>query len=288
MKSSPADLSICHSFVSAHLAAHDYNVKRRNEQYLSILSGLLFTPSAVLTLPQRIFDSSHCFLLGDLNYRLSKLPSVGHALSQKVLDDAHQDDLLQEREELFALDTLQQEQSQSRSLLGLREGDIRTFAPTYKRIVGQQDGYSVKRIPGYTDRILYASSNDGAQDDTSVPGPEDPKTRVRMYNAINEITLSDHKPVYSVVSIPAPTATTSGRSSPHNTPHLAVSFVLPPRQDQAILALWRGWGFVVDRVAGYSWLFTVVLGGGNLLIGLAVEAVLLVGFLAYRSGFFRL
>ncbi len=271
------------SFISAHLAAHDYNLSKRNAEYTTILTSLLFTPSSVLTLPQRIFDSSHTFFLGDLNYRLSGLPSKGHLLSQKQLLGEDDEEILKEREELQSLDTLQLEQNKGRTMTGLQEGDLKTFAPTYKRLVGQVDGYSPKRLPGYTDRILFASCAK-TEVDSSVPSLED-QTKVQIYNSINEITLSDHKPVYCVLSLAPPSP--SGTSSPHNTPQLNLTS-LPPRQDKAVLILWKIWGFAIDRLAGYSWLLTLVLGGGKLVVGLAVETVLLIGLVAYWSGYLRI
>jgi hypothetical protein len=220
--------------------------------------------------------------MGDLNYRLSRLPSKGHLLNQQVLLNEDEEIIVEEREELMLLDTLKSEQSKGRTMVGLEEGDIKTFAPTYKRIVGQIDGYSPTRIPGYTDRILFASCS-GPRGDDPIPSEEN-QFKVLIYNSINEITLSDHKPVYSIISLPP---NSNAGSSPHNTPTLPLTS-LPPRQDNAVLVAWKIWGFVMDRVGGYAWLLTLVMGGGNLFIGLAVESVMVVGLLAYWSGYLRI
>lgn len=80
-------------------------------------------------------------MLGDLNYRLSRLPSKGGV----PLEDHETSDkqfLEKERAEMLSLDTLRREQAQGRAFLGMREGDLTRFAPTYKRVVGQVEGFS--------------------------------------------------------------------------------------------------------------------------------------------------
>ncbi len=76
--------------------------------------------------------------MGDLNYRLSGVPPSGYPSMAS-------DDILaleKERLEMVEIDTLRREQREGRVFGGLREGDLSRFAPTYKRIVGQVDGYS--------------------------------------------------------------------------------------------------------------------------------------------------
>lgn len=51
-------------------------------------------------------------------------------------------ELEKERADMLQLDTLKREQREGRVFGGLREGKIETFAPTYKRVVGQVEGYS--------------------------------------------------------------------------------------------------------------------------------------------------
>lgn len=78
--------------------------------------------------------------MGDLNYRLSSLPSSGSPSEGKASDDIFA--LEKERAEMVENDTLRREQREGRVFGGLREGDLSRFAPTYKRIVGQVEGYS--------------------------------------------------------------------------------------------------------------------------------------------------
>ncbi len=248
------------SFIVAHLAAHDHNLQVRNRSYRRILRSLLFPPSSTLTLPHQIHQTTHCFILGDLNYRLEKLPSKGRTLNQGQLTkeefEADGDSsLAKERKELIDLDTLQQEQSQGRTMLGMTEGRLSTFAPTYKRIPGKTDGYNSKRVPGYTDRILYSSLY---HPPNFVPGKDDEKrTTVLEYNSLPNIVISDHKPVYATIHIPHGEAGAEiTGSTQHNTPFLTLTkrYPIPTAQDQSIIIFWKIIGTTLDRICGFHWL----------------------------------
>ena len=128
------------SFLCCHLEANDHNIPRRNAQYRTILSSLIFRSSDPLAQPAQIFDTSHLFVMGDLNYRLSRIPSTGYPTEEKMSDDLIA--LEKQRVEMVEMDTLRKEQREGRVFGGLREGDLTRFAPTYKRVVGQVDGYS--------------------------------------------------------------------------------------------------------------------------------------------------
>ena len=91
-------------------------------------------------MPSQVFDTSHLFVMGDLNYRLSRMPSTGWPSEPRESDDVQQ--LEKDRLEMVQLDTLKAEQAAGRVFGGLREGDLSRFAPTYKRVVGQVEGYS--------------------------------------------------------------------------------------------------------------------------------------------------
>lgn len=136
------------SFVNAHLEAYDHNIPRRNAQYQRILSSLVFNSTDPLTTSQQIFDTSHLFFMGDLNYRLSKQPPPGALQENNMFGNVLE--LEKSRMGMLDTDTLRQEQREGRAFGGLREGDLTRFAPTYKRIVGQVEGYSK-----YVDRITF-------------------------------------------------------------------------------------------------------------------------------------
>jgi hypothetical protein len=78
--------------------------------------------------------------MGDLNYRLASMPSGGYPTEKSSSVDNVQ--LEKERGEMVRLDTLRKQQSEGLAFGGLREGDVTQFAPTYKRIAGQVNGYS--------------------------------------------------------------------------------------------------------------------------------------------------
>jgi hypothetical protein len=78
--------------------------------------------------------------MGDLNYRFASMPSGGYPTEKSAAVDNVQ--LEKERGEMVRLDTLRKQQVEGMAFGGLREGDLTKFAPTYKRIAGQVDGYS--------------------------------------------------------------------------------------------------------------------------------------------------
>lgn len=291
------------SFIGAHLAAHDSGLADRQKDYNTILSSLVFEPSSTLTGPEQMQDSSHVFLLGDLNYRLSQLiDGIGYDMHELSLDSPQQDHsenlaILKEREQLVMFDTLRQEQAKGNVMVGLREGDLGNFAPTYKRFVGEVGGWNKKRVPGYTDRVLFASYHDRGQDEEEedetsrlapVPSAQDGRqTEVLAYDSISSITASDHKPVYAIVLIPAPQMTLD--TNLHRTPSIRSIPRVPPTDNFQLLQR-KFVGTMLDKLAGHIWLLLLALGGGqNPFYGLIVLlVVLLVAGPLWSYGFLRL
>lgn len=283
-----------------------------------MLTSLIFPATSALDVPSRVFETSHCFVLGDLNYRLSdKVKSVERRVAGNEKDqqkNAHRWDaivegslspdgsrnaeLFEQRISLVDMDTLAEQRDRNKTMLGLREGPLTSFAPTYKRLMGKVEGYHPKRRPGYTDRILFASyddrlsgaSNDREDDDDRagligkhVVG----RTSALIYNSIPEMTISDHKPVYSIINLPPPLSdrsTASMGSTPYQTPQLPFPYAVQRASDPVVLAIYNGVGRATDRVIGYGWYTTLILGGGKEVVGLAVEAVLLTVLLFWWKG----
>lgn len=299
------------SFIGAHLAAHDKNLAERNANYRQILSSLLFTPSSSLDKPLRIWETSHIVFVGDLNYRLATAPTgLEGALTELSLHPEHDQrargpgdtsTLTKERQKLVTLDTLKQQQAQGKAFDFLAEGDLRTFAPTYKRIIGQVDGYNKKRRPGYTDRILFASyrgpggSPHGFSDASTERSPllnaaegqdSSESVQIEKYESIPGLTVSDHKPVYALIKIPTPAKDSQNRyASQHSTPFLPFSPAMsPPATDALSLGVRRAISQVIDRTVGLTWYTTLMLGAGNLIAGLVVEGVLLFVSLTWWMG----
>ena len=306
------------SFVSTHLAAHDYAIKTRNANYQTMLTSLIFPATSALDVPSRVFETSHCFVLGDLNYRLSdraktverrvagnekdqqKNPHRWDAIVEGSLvsGQSGRTELVEQRRSLVEMDTLAEQRDRNKTMLGLREGPLTSFAPTYKRLMGKVEGYHPKRRPGYTDRILFASHDDrlgggssaGDDDDdqTSLIGKHVVgRTKALVYDSIPEMIISDHKPVYSIINLPTPLSdrsTPSMGSTPYQTPTLPFPYSVQRATDPLVLAMYNGVGRTTDRVIGFAWYTTLILGGGKEVVGLAVEAVLLTVLLFWWHG----
>jgi len=75
-----------------------------------------------------------------------------------------------------------------------REGCI-TFLPTYKYDVGSDayDTSSKRRVPSFTDRILYRTNRHEGMETNSIT--------VRAYDSIDRCRQSDHRPVYSRLTL---------------------------------------------------------------------------------------
>ncbi|KAI8603468.1 Endonuclease/exonuclease/phosphatase, partial [Dissophora ornata] len=135
--SSRPSFDIC--FINAHLSAHLHMIKRRNHDYLSICKrmGTVWEES--------IFSCDYIFWTGDLNYRLDLSQSDGeivHAIEQGHL------------RQLYSHDQLSAQRKTMNVFRGFHEAPL-AFPPTYKFKMGS-DQYSIsKRVPAWTDRVLW-------------------------------------------------------------------------------------------------------------------------------------
>jgi hypothetical protein len=133
------DLSYLYRFVTCHLTAHQHKLKDRLADYQHIVSSLLFSPVASGSkLSSTLYETSHLFLFGDLNFRL-EIPS-SHALS--ATDNfAHAIESESTREELKEFDQLTVERKKGTVFVGLREGEFWKFKCSYKYHLGEVDKY---------------------------------------------------------------------------------------------------------------------------------------------------
>ena len=121
-----------------------------------------------------------------------------------------------------------------------------------------------KRIPGWTDRILFASHDDTPSASSSI---------IRHFNSTPQTTLSDHKPVHAVIELPSPSHTSA---SPNIAPTL--SQPPPPHPNwpsptpHEILTVQRLIGSTLDKLIGWPWCVLVLLGYGNARTGMGVGA----------------
>jgi hypothetical protein len=316
------------TFVSAHLAAHDHNVLRRNQDWQQIVQRMVFEPSSVQKLPilqdpsqkplnpndmaalkqqhkkltqagktskktaaldkksYTLYDTTHLFIFGDLNHRLS----LGKSELDSIKGSNEKDAAKLTKETLAkALEigdwsslakhdqlTYQRLANPPKAFHGLTEVPIAEadIPPTYKYTVsrpGKQtkkknagitsaalegNTLSKKRIPGWTDRILWASAP--AKDDNDRHGVE-----VEFYRSIMQYTHSDHKPITTLLRLPAPSS-----SSKDSSPALLTSLnPYEPLSSTQRLVLSTS-GLVLDRLVGYIWSLLLLAGGGSLAGGL--------------------
>ena len=125
--------------MTCHLTAHERKLKDRIADYEHIVSSLLFSPvSSGSQISSTLYETSHLFLFGDLNFRLSIPPS--HPLF--ATDNfAHAIESETTREELKEFDQLTVEKRKGTIFVGLREGDFWKFKCSYKYHLGEVDKY---------------------------------------------------------------------------------------------------------------------------------------------------
>ncbi|CAM8977622.1 hypothetical protein QQ045_030630 [Rhodiola kirilowii] len=157
-------------FISCHLSAHARNVEERNNEWRRI-SRSLFSKNC-----NPYARSAQVIVwLGDLNYRIHGMDT--HPVRDLIRQDLHK--------LLTANDQLLQEAENGQIFNGYCEGTL-DFKPTYKYNVGTSNydtSYKV-RVPSWTDRILF-----------KVADSDDIKATLLSYESIDEINISDHKPV---------------------------------------------------------------------------------------------
>ncbi|XP_059142806.1 inositol polyphosphate 5-phosphatase OCRL-like [Physella acuta] len=163
--------SIC--FVNSHLAAHQDEYERRNQDYKDIMTRTKFKEFSP---PLEISEHDIVFWIGDLNYRIN----LQIDLVKKYIKN-------REYKRLISEDQLRQQlNTNSEVFKGFEEG-IPNFDPTYKFDPGT-DNYDTSeksRVPAWCDRILWRG-----------PGV----TQIR-YDSHPQLKVSDHKPVSSLFEI---------------------------------------------------------------------------------------
>lgn len=188
------------AFISAHLEAHEgaHHYVNRCKNLAEIFAGARVGPAHL-----RHFDGSmiahHCFVCGDLNFRVI-LPGkddddADEEPSQpdrRKMEDVELIRSMIEREDWDGIndcDELAKALHRHDCLAGFKTLKC-NFPPTFKVERGEGFVYNEKRIPSYTDRILWKSS-DGL--DANV-GP-------LAYEPCPDFVTSDHKPVRGAFAI---------------------------------------------------------------------------------------
>ena len=124
--------------IGCHLTAHEPNFEERNQQIYEILEHHLCS------------KADYLFFVGDLNYRIS-LP---YEVTINLCMNYDVNKLLQN-------DQLKQIAQNNKIIGSLKEAEIK-FLPTYKfdKNSDVYDTSSKRRVPSYTDRILYRTNTE--------------------------------------------------------------------------------------------------------------------------------
>ncbi|KAL1897292.1 hypothetical protein Cpir12675_002396 [Ceratocystis pirilliformis] len=155
--------------------------------------------------------SSHLFIGGDLNYRISSTPPPPNAAfpSPNPASPHY-------FEKFLPLDQLTQERKAGRTLHGMTEAPV-SFPPTYKykalaRIVPDDQiethvpaVFAQHRYPSWTDRILYLDTPPWLRNSGDADGDKEAQSTsidVHKYMSLPLMRSSDHQPVYLRVSVP--------------------------------------------------------------------------------------
>ncbi|KAF8911067.1 inositol polyphosphate phosphatase [Gymnopilus junonius] len=244
------------TFVNCHLTAHDHKLEARVANYRHIIGTLLFSPlTGNSKVPSTIYDTSHLFIFGDMNFRL-EMPET-HPLHFKRLTHDFSKAIESEktREELKEFDQLTTEKRKGTIFVGLREGDFWKFKCSYKYHLGEVDQYSTKRMPSWTDRILYATYTD------SPDTPDQSSITNLLYTSIPSYTTSDHKPVVALLLLPSRPV-----DAPSSIPTLHLPDTFKPEPDP-YASIKRYTGRALDRIIGIVWWLFTLLGAGSVFIG---------------------
>lgn len=205
------DNSVELSFAGIHLNAYEgeYYYLQRNANLLRIVRSLDFGDGYGLIKP-----NNHVFILGDLNYRTTKEYKKTSVVAQNLLSlaDQHSEVDTEYVNQLFVqYDELHNALKNGEVLFGFSEGKI-DFKPSYKYYLNTGI-YNSKRCPSWCDRILFLSTYETTGNDDlglqllRAKGKDSKQKNeglpvVGKYDCIDELLLSDHRPVFAHIDIP--------------------------------------------------------------------------------------
>ncbi|KAK7467277.1 hypothetical protein VKT23_004335 [Stygiomarasmius scandens] len=252
---SEGDIGETYTFVCAHLTPHEEYLSYRIADYHHIVGTLLFSDNEDTRKPSTMFSTSHLFFLGDLNFRISIPPNspVINLSSPREISDALKNE--DTRAILKDFDQLSIERKKNTVFVGLREGEFWKFKCSYKYELGAIDRYSAKRVPSWTDRILYATHTD------TVDTPDVSNITNILYTSIPSYTTSDHKPIVALLLVP------QQKNTSKTVPILQLPASYTPKPDP-LANLKRYTGRALDRTIGIIWWLLTVIGAGSAVVGL--------------------
>lgn len=163
------------AFSSGHYAAGQNELKNRiSELYENLHSNINYDISKT-NFKGKTIDHDFFFILGDLNFRIDMQNEQVRSHIKKL-----------ELERLATYDQLNKLRLEDKSFYCLDEGPL-LFPPTYKYNIGTSEYETKKnRIPSWCDRILFKRND---------------YIKLIAYNSIQDVYLSDHKPVYAIFEI---------------------------------------------------------------------------------------
>ncbi|CAE6434044.1 unnamed protein product [Rhizoctonia solani] len=243
------------TFVCTHLTAHVHNMKSRLGDWEHTVKTLLFAnPGRESTIADMsIYATSHLFVLGDTNSRLDVPMSNAHPLTHD--DVVAQISTPEGRERVKNWDQLRREIGLGNTFHGLREGEFWEFPPSYKYVVGEVNTFSQKRLPAWTDRILYTTYLD------SPATPETSYITPILYTSVPSYTTSDHKPVVALLRIPS-------AASSSLTPMLYHYGNLPFQPAYYPALIKKYVGKLLGWILGWLWYAFWFIGAGHAGVGL--------------------
>lgn len=287
------------TFVAAHLAPMEDALARRNEDWINIVSRLVFAPldqvasrkrarspsgdseeapllpdapnDYAMPAPGLYSATSHLFLAGDLNYRTSKIkPGPENYESypqptQEQSDPKHYSHLLKE-------DQLIQELKAGRTCHGLKEAPV-TFPPTYKyshkqRAKAEQDDeatwdWAEHRWPSWCDRVLYLDIPLWMQDVIHSAA-----ITVHGYIALPVLSTSDHRPVALSCSLPVRAIPPPNGELTDSDPRLSPPAAIDPTWRER-----RAWARRWEIIVGILSYLSLTWEGKGLLLGTLIGGI---------------
>ncbi|KAF8744418.1 mitochondrial carrier family, partial [Rhizoctonia solani] len=243
------------TFVCAHLTAHAHNMKSRLRDWEHMVKTLLFanTSREGTIADSSIYATSHLFVLGDTNSRLDVPMSDNGPLTHDEV--VAQISTPEGRERAKNWDQLRREISLGNTFHGLREGEFWEFPPSYKYAIGEVNTFSQKRLPAWTDRILYTTYLD------SPATPEASYIIPMLYTTVPSYTTSDHKPVVALLRVPSAAASSL-------TPMLQHYGNLPFQPAYYPALIKKYVGKLLGWVLGWFWCALWFIGAGHAGVGL--------------------
>lgn len=164
-------------FVNSHLAAHDQEFDRRNQDYKAIEEQMMFT---IPEQNEKLMISEHDFIfwMGDLNYRI--ISESGSGLPTATFYGNFEEFETFKEEPTPDQDQLSLAREKGLAFSTYKEGSIE-FQQTYKYIVGTDDFTTTGQRPAWCDRILWKGDS-----------------QQLAYSSEMSLKNSDHKPVYAL------------------------------------------------------------------------------------------